>query len=58
MQAGETRATNIWRKPKLGARVELEDITFGASQRLYQRQSWRRNNQRKLEVMPKAKLEV
>jgi hypothetical protein len=58
MQIGEAGATNIWREPKFGAKVELEDMAFGASRRLYQRYSSRRNDRRKLEVIPEAKLEV
>jgi hypothetical protein len=58
MHAGETGATNIWREPKFGAKVELEDIASGASRRLYQRYSLRRNIRRELEVMSKAKPEV
>jgi len=58
MRTGEAGATNTWREPKFGAKVELEDITCGASRRLYQRHGLRRNDQCKLEVIPKAKLEV
>ena len=58
MHAGETGATNIWREPKFGAKVELVDMISGASRMLYQGHSSRRNIRRELEVIPRAKPEA